>query len=648
MVWLRGVVSVVLLMAAASAGAVDLSATVSVTNLQLVSSTRVGRTVFEYVYRINLANSGGAVTNVVVTGSGGNSGLTWVDSSASVASIAAGGAAQTADTITFRQNRNFPFSLAAITWSINGTTGGGVTGAGTFMLPFLDAAGTGTYRLVDPDNPGATPAVADTGVSTVTNTLANYSAWILPTGGVSGTDLVGHFPSELVYRKAGKIFAKGLAKTAVNAAPVQRSNLSNICHVWGASHDYTKGSSASNDWIVALLPDNTSSCNSPTYTTGMALVRATATATDSATVLNGGAPVNLITPVIRGDGVRLGFLTVERNGANWRLRSYNDNLTIRTSTLLDIQDTPFGPVILGFKGEPTATDSYFYIVTKDPAQAAVKLYRYRSSTDSITAIQDLDTDIVNFTNLYSGGGPSDETHYAWMNNGQLWIVSHTSTTPTSLWSATAGYVQLLTSSLTPTRVVFTQQLAGSTSLYSIPRTGGAATTLSTVTKPASGTASISMSASASGSERLFFTRIIDNQATSTKTYTAAQMLSNGTGLVETAGSEWSTWVNGPDAVTGIYDVQKEFLVTTSGSNVQIRSYDTETGGFVADLGVVLNSRLGAVHAFGNWGDKMLFSPSISRMPYPDDDVYFLNAGVANSILAIPGAQQAGVPELQID
>ncbi len=641
MAWLRGVVSAVLLIATAAASAADLSGTVAVTNLQLISSTRVGRTVFQYVYRVNLANSGGAVTGVVVAGSGGSAGLTWVDNSASVASLPAGGTGQTADTITFRQNRSIPFSLAAISWSINGTAGGGVTGAGTFMLPFLDAAGTGAYRLVDPDNPGVTPTLADTGVSSVSFGVASYSAWILPTGGGPGTDLVGNFPSELVYRKSGKIFAKSLAKTAVNVAPVQRSNLSTICHVWGAIHDHAKGSSASNDWIVALLPDSNSSCDMPTLTTPMALVRATATAGDTATVLNGGAPVNLITPVLRGDDVRLGFLTVERNGANWRLRSYNDNLTIRTSTLLDIQDSPYGPVILGASGEPTATDSYFYIVTKDPAQAAVKLYRYRASTDTVTAIQSLDTDIVNFTNLYSGNGPSDETHYAWMNNGQLWIISHTSTTPTSIWTATAGYVQLFANDLTPTRVVFSQELAGSNSLYSIPRTGGVATTLSTATKPASGSATFSMSARVAGSERLFFTKVIDNWSTSTEVHTAAQILSNGTGLVETANSEWSAWVNGAD-------VQKELLVTTSGSNVQLRSYNAATGVFVADLGVVINSRLGAVNAFGNWGDKLLFSPLITRNPSPDQDVYFLDAGVANSILAIPGAQQAGVPEVDLD
>jgi hypothetical protein len=89
-------------------------------NLALVSSTRVGRTLFEYVYTVRATNSGTeALMNV--TGAVTSSAATTVVSDASLAfgNLAAGGSAQSTDTFSIRQDRSAPLSAAQLTITLS-------------------------------------------------------------------------------------------------------------------------------------------------------------------------------------------------------------------------------------------------------------------------------------------------------------------------------------------------------------------------------------------------------------------------------------------------------------------------------------------------------------------------------------------------
>lgn len=100
--------------------AADVSAQVSVSNLSLVSSNRVGRTLFDYTYRITLTNSGGVLTNVTATVTSTASATQIVDGSVAVDNLGASAAVSPADTITIRQDRSVPFNAALLQWVVNG------------------------------------------------------------------------------------------------------------------------------------------------------------------------------------------------------------------------------------------------------------------------------------------------------------------------------------------------------------------------------------------------------------------------------------------------------------------------------------------------------------------------------------------------
>lgn len=87
-------------------------------SLTKVSETRVGRTVFDYVFRVELTNAGsGALNNVkgLVTASG--DGTTIIDAAVNVGNMSAGQTLTPADTITLRHDRTKTFQSTALVWS---------------------------------------------------------------------------------------------------------------------------------------------------------------------------------------------------------------------------------------------------------------------------------------------------------------------------------------------------------------------------------------------------------------------------------------------------------------------------------------------------------------------------------------------------
>jgi len=88
-----------------------------------VSETRVGRTSFDYTFKVVLRNDGQPRANVLATIVGAGAGTTVRDASAFTAGIDAGQQLPMADTVTVRHDRAFPFDMAALRWSISSVSG---------------------------------------------------------------------------------------------------------------------------------------------------------------------------------------------------------------------------------------------------------------------------------------------------------------------------------------------------------------------------------------------------------------------------------------------------------------------------------------------------------------------------------------------
>lgn len=88
----------------------------SVDSLTLVAERRITRTVFEYDYRLRVANAGGPLVGVTVALVGTGAGTQVVDGTALAGTLAAGAVAATSDTITIRQDRTKTLQLDQLSW----------------------------------------------------------------------------------------------------------------------------------------------------------------------------------------------------------------------------------------------------------------------------------------------------------------------------------------------------------------------------------------------------------------------------------------------------------------------------------------------------------------------------------------------------
>ena len=85
---------------------------------QLVSSTRVTLTQYDYTYRATLTNPGGALLSATATVSSNTANTIVTDNSLTFGPVPAGASAVSTDTFTIRQNRLVPFNPASLTWQI--------------------------------------------------------------------------------------------------------------------------------------------------------------------------------------------------------------------------------------------------------------------------------------------------------------------------------------------------------------------------------------------------------------------------------------------------------------------------------------------------------------------------------------------------
>lgn len=91
-------------------------------NYQLVSSTRVGRTAYDYTYQVNITNNGSDVQNVTAAVSSGSLNTTIIDGNVNFGDVAGGGTIVTStDTFSFRQNRKYAFDSSSLSWEIQFT-----------------------------------------------------------------------------------------------------------------------------------------------------------------------------------------------------------------------------------------------------------------------------------------------------------------------------------------------------------------------------------------------------------------------------------------------------------------------------------------------------------------------------------------------
>lgn len=85
---------------------------------ELVSSTRVTRTQFDYTYRVKVSNGGGGVGNAKALVSSSSPNTQVIDGELLIGSIAAGERLVPQDTITIRQNRAYAFDPSVLAWTI--------------------------------------------------------------------------------------------------------------------------------------------------------------------------------------------------------------------------------------------------------------------------------------------------------------------------------------------------------------------------------------------------------------------------------------------------------------------------------------------------------------------------------------------------
>lgn len=185
----------------------------AVTAILKQSEVRVGRTVFEYVFKISVQNGAQALQGVTARLVGVGPGTTIVDGDVAVGNLAANGTATPADTITLRHDRTLPFSIALLGWQLSGTPVGAVpasvqltpaqrvVGAGA-ALPIAATVFDGAGQPITPTPAisyvvtaipgaamGALPGTSAGAVTTSANSRGNF----LVTGTVAGSAVTSQF-----------------------------------------------------------------------------------------------------------------------------------------------------------------------------------------------------------------------------------------------------------------------------------------------------------------------------------------------------------------------------------------------------------------------------------------------------------------------
>jgi len=96
-------------------------AELTVGNSALISSKRVSRTHFEYVYTADLTNSSGAVENATAAVASSAGSTIIIDSSLNFGNVAANSSVTSTDTFSFQQDRRVAFDPSVLTFTVSAT-----------------------------------------------------------------------------------------------------------------------------------------------------------------------------------------------------------------------------------------------------------------------------------------------------------------------------------------------------------------------------------------------------------------------------------------------------------------------------------------------------------------------------------------------
>jgi len=93
------------------------ASSLTVGNYQLISSTRINRTVYEYTYKATVTNNGADATKVTATLNIDAPGVTVLDGNLDFGDVAMGVTAISSDTFSVRHDRLYAFSETALEWT---------------------------------------------------------------------------------------------------------------------------------------------------------------------------------------------------------------------------------------------------------------------------------------------------------------------------------------------------------------------------------------------------------------------------------------------------------------------------------------------------------------------------------------------------
>jgi hypothetical protein len=149
----------------------------SVLGLTKISETRVGRTLFDYVFRITVQGGSEALPGATAHINAAGPGTTVIEGDVQIGNLAAGATVTPTDTITLRQDRLLAFQPALLVWRIAGS-GSAPASIELGVVQRVVGAGAGVGLLV---------TVRDAAGAAITPAPAVSYEVLVPPEGTSGT-----------------------------------------------------------------------------------------------------------------------------------------------------------------------------------------------------------------------------------------------------------------------------------------------------------------------------------------------------------------------------------------------------------------------------------------------------------------------------
>lgn len=213
----------------------------SVLSLIKVSEKRIGRTTFEYVFKVNIRNGSTPQVGLHAKLLSAGTGTTMIDGDVDAGNVGADSTVTPADTITLRQDRLFPLLIAQLVWQFSAQGTGGapasirldinqlVVGAGETLTArpvVLDESGSAlvpqpslSYHVLAPISgaSGTTPSVSGNEIRTSPDTRGGFSLQATVTGSaVTASISFAVVPPTSVSANSGLYVTQAAAQSALS------------------------------------------------------------------------------------------------------------------------------------------------------------------------------------------------------------------------------------------------------------------------------------------------------------------------------------------------------------------------------------------------------------------------------------------------